>query len=539
MNGFPIAENYEKLTPVVERLYQHMDHIAQMALLPLFLLSVLMAYSQDLGVQGAVVTRLKRLVVTMLLLAAFPSLTGLIKTIGQEIAISIDNLEGIDQFLKAASEKASAYGSGVKSLLDFGNDLIISFFVSLSFLILYVSRYILVAFYHFYWMMLLVTGPLLILGNLFESTSNLAKNLFKSLVLVACWPIVWSILSAFLKALPFQDAYAIEGGYTAIVIMNLIIAIALLFSPFMLSQFCEGAIVGMGSGIVSAGAKAATAAIAPHAMRLTSWAGEKAFPTVKNWVPGHKELYKVYSKLAPKEQQARHFSKGRKYALLVFLVPAFARAAQPQINVRPGLSSVVCFEKAPDYIAIGDGRFFQAQKLGNNLLLRSTLANKETNLLVFGAGGLWASYLLQSNLVLPHSESVNCEKKAEDPPKKSEVQTRVLSSVKKNSLRAELLRKAWESSKHDYFTIRVRLKNESGTIWQPDWTKIVLRQERNSFSHSGLSSERKDVQVGASVVFDIQFTRPSISKNRGFIVIPSNQGEIELLVEKGGNDEAL
>jgi hypothetical protein len=520
---FPIAEHYEKLAPIIERLYHHTDHIAQLALLPLFLLSVLMAYSDDLGIQGAVVSRLKRLIITMLLLAAFPSLTGFIKNIGQEIALSIDNLNGIDEFLKAASEKASGYSSGVKTLLDFGNDLVISLLVSVSFVILYVARYLLVAFYHFYWMILLVTGPFMILGNLFEGTSNLTKNLFKSLMLVASWPIVWSILSAFLKALPFQDAYAIEGGYTAIVIMNLIIAIGLLFSPFMLSQFCEGAIVGMGSGIVSTGARAATAFVGPKAAAIAAKLGDKAYPVAKKFVPSRQAIYNSASKLA---------SKAKLSALALLLVPIFAKASQQTINVRPGLSSVVCFTKSPDSIAIGDGRFFQAQKMGTNLLLRSTLPNKETNLLVFAGGSLGTSYKLQSNLVLPHSESVDCDKKPE-PPKPAVPIQRILSTISKSGLRAELLRKAWESPKHDYFTIRVRLVNQSASTWRPDWSKIALKQESRRFSHSGLSSERKEVPPGGKVTFDVQFTRPEIAPRRGFIEIPSKQGTVELLVEKG------
>jgi hypothetical protein len=526
MTAFPIAENYEKLTPIVERLYHHTDHIAQIAILPLFLLSVLMAYSEDLGIQGAVVSRLKRLIITMVLLVAFPSLTGFIKNIGQEIAMSIDNLEGIDQFLKAASDKASSYSTGVKSLLDFGNDLIVSLMVSVSFVILYLARYILIAFYHFYWMILLVTGPFMILGHLFEGTSNLTKNLFKSLMLVAAWPIVWSILSAFLKALPFQDAYSIEGGYTAIVIMNLIIAIGLLFSPFMLSQFCEGTIVGMGSGIVSTGARAATAFVGPKAAAIATTLGSKAYPVVSKYVPSRKTIYSAASKLA---------SKSKLSVLALFLIPFVASASSTAINVRPGLSSVVCFAKSPDSIAIGDGRYFQAQKIGNNLLLRSTVQDKETNLLIFAGGSLATSYKLQSNLILPHSESVDCDKKPEPPKSARPVAAlKILSTATKNGLRAELLRKAWESSKRDYFTIRVRLVNQSATTWQPDWSKVTLKQGAKLFAHSGLSSERRDIPPGSRVSFDVQYTRPEIARNRGFLEIPSKEGTLELLVEKGG-----
>lgn len=531
-NASGITENYEKLMPIVERLYQHTDGIAHIALLPLFLLSVLMAFSQDLGIQGAVVSRLKRLVVTMLLLAAFPSLTGLIKNIGQEIALSIDNLDGIDGFLKAASERAKGYSLSLNSLLDFGNDLIVSALVAISYVLLYAARYLLVAFYHFYWMILVVTGPLLILGTLFESTSNLTKNLFKNLMLVACWPMVWAILSAFLKALPFQDAYTIEGGYTAIVVMNLILALGLLFSPFMLSQFCEGAIVGTGSGLVSNGAKALQSFVMPKLSMMAIRAGEKISPYAQKHVPSIKSVSKYVR---------RH--SGRGLSILLALMPMLGLAMPQSINVRMGYSSVVCFQKSPDSIAIGDARFFQAQRVGNNLLLRSAAPMKESNLLVFSSGRLSETYKLLSDPILPHTESTNCDTKIETSSQanaktktnKKAVVERIFSQVKKDGLRADLLRKAWESQKRDYFTIRVRLVNNSKGVWTPDWSKVVLRQESKKFTHTGLSSERREVQVGGQITFDVQFTRPEIASNRGFLFIPSKQGDLELLVEKGAS----
>jgi len=524
-NSEGIAENYEKLMPIVERLYQHMDGIAHIAILPLFLLSVVMAFSQDLGIEGAVVSRLKRLVVTMLLLAAFPSLTGLIKNIGQEIALSIDNLDGIDAFLKAASERAKAYSLDLKSLLDFGNDLIVSALVAISYLCLYVSRYLLVAFYQFYWMILVVTGPLLILGTLFESTANLTKNLFKNLFQVACWPIIWALLSAFLKALPFQDAYAIDGGYTAIVVMNLILAVSLLFSPFMLGQFCEGAIVGTGSGLVSTGARALQGLVMPKLSLMAIKAGEKAYPQVQKLLPSRNSVSKFMNRGA-----------GKKFMVFMIFIPCLSFANKSSINVRVGLSSVVCFQKAPDSIAIGDARYFQAQRIGNNLLLRSAVSHKESNLLVFSGGSLAETYKLYSDPILPHTESVNCEvKKAKSPAKPRRSTPRIFSRVTKNGFRAELLRKAWEPPKRDYFTLRVRLMNNSNTVWVPDWSKIVLKQNSKSFLHTGLSSERKEIQVGASVTFDVQFTRPEIASNRGHLLIPSKQQTLELLVEKGAS----
>src|SRR5690606_980068 len=118
---------------------------------------------------------------------------------------------------------------------------------------------------------------------------------------------------------PFQDAYAIEGGYTAVVVLNFIIAIGMLFSPFLLSKFCEGAIVGMGSGLVSAGARAATGFVMPKAGALAAKMGEKGHHAIKPYIPTRQSVYRGYKWLASKP-----FNKTNK--CLIFFAPLLAHA---------------------------------------------------------------------------------------------------------------------------------------------------------------------------------------------------------------------
>src|SRR5690606_38377554 len=145
--------------------------------------------------------------------------------LGVEVAKSIDNLAGIDMVLEAASKRAESYSFDLQGLLTLGSDLVMATLVLVSFLILVVARYFLLAFQHFYWLLLVVLGPFLILGMLFETSSGITKGLFKNMFQVACWPVIWSVLSAFLKALPFAAAYSTEGGLVTIITLNLIIAV--------------------------------------------------------------------------------------------------------------------------------------------------------------------------------------------------------------------------------------------------------------------------------------------------------------------------
>lgn len=274
----PQIEEYERLLPVAKALYTHTNELAWQLLLPLFLVACVMAYSSDLGLAGSVLSRVKRLVLVVLLLAAFPTIAEFAQIIGVEIAKSIDDMSGIDMVLDAAKKRSEVYSLDLQGLLNLGNDFVMGVFVLLSYLILVIARFALLAFQHFYWLLLVVLAPFLILGTLFESASGITKGLFKNMFQVAAWPVIWAVLSAFLKVIPFADAYATEGGYVTIITLNLIIAVALLFSPFIVSQLCEGVNISIGEKIKGGVIKAAAIAnpkIAAVARETSRYANEK------------------------------------------------------------------------------------------------------------------------------------------------------------------------------------------------------------------------------------------------------------------------
>jgi hypothetical protein len=244
-------------------------------LLPLFLISVAFSYTTDLGLTGAILIRLKRLVLVALLLVTFPMIAEFCQVLGIEIAKSIDNMAGIDMVLQAASQRAETYSFDLQGLLNLGSDLVMGTLVIVSFLILVVARFLLLAFQHFYWFLLVALGPFLILGMLFDASAGITRGLFKNMIQISCWPIIWSVLSAFLKALPFASAYSGVGGFVTVITLNLIIAIALLFSPFLVSQLCEGVSLSVGDTL-RRGALNAVAVINPKALAITSASKAKA-----------------------------------------------------------------------------------------------------------------------------------------------------------------------------------------------------------------------------------------------------------------------
>ncbi len=268
-HALPSVEEYEKLIPVARALYEHTSALSWQMLLPMFLVSIALGYSADLGLSGVVLTRVKKLVLVALLLVSFPMMAEFCQVLGIEVARSIDDMTGIDAVLEAASKRADEYSFDLKGLLNLGSDFIVGSLVLVSYLILVFARFFLLAFQHFYWMLLVVLGPFMILAMLFDATTGITKGLFKNMIQVSVWPVIWSVLSAFLKALPFASTYEVEGGLITIITLNIIIAVALLFSPFIVSQLCEGVDLSVGNTLRK-GVVRALAATNPKGLAISA-----------------------------------------------------------------------------------------------------------------------------------------------------------------------------------------------------------------------------------------------------------------------------
>jgi hypothetical protein len=185
---------------------------------------------------------LKRALISSLLLAAFPEISQSIISIADGVAEKIDSMNTLDSVIRMAKEKSESYPSGTSSILLGFNDLLMATLAFLSFLILYIARYLMIAMYHFFWTFYIVAAPLLLLFNLFQATGNITANLFRGMIEVASWKIIWAILGAMLTSLAFGDAYQAEGGYVTTIVMNFVIAVAMLATPlFVKSLSGQGA----------------------------------------------------------------------------------------------------------------------------------------------------------------------------------------------------------------------------------------------------------------------------------------------------------
>lgn len=244
--------NMEVLGSLVKDLHQSLSQLFYLMLPVGIIFSVAFSYFKSGDPNYPDI--LKRALVASLLLATFPEMSNLILDICDGIAAKIDNMNGLDTFLRMAQEKSQSYSTAKNVLLLKFDDLVISILSLVSFVLLLVARYITVALYYFFWVLLSILSPLMILAYIFPETAGVTKNLYRGLIEVAAWKILWAVMSAMLTSLAFGNIYQTEGSYLTLMVLNFVIAIALLCTPLMMKSLVGDGIQGMAQTIGTAAA---------------------------------------------------------------------------------------------------------------------------------------------------------------------------------------------------------------------------------------------------------------------------------------------
>lgn len=275
---------FELLGSLMRDLHQEFVLMYYLLLPVFFSLAIAVAWFRSPSGSPEFLDILKRTIIATVLLVAFPDIAKAIVTVADGIAERVDKLNSLDTIIRMAEEKSESYSVTPTSILLQFNDLIIAVLSFISFMILYVARYLTVAMYHFFWTFFLIAAPLLLLFNIFEGTSQITKNLFKGMIEVACWKIVWAILGAMLSALSFGDAYQAEGNYLTLIVMNFVISVAMLMTPMMVKSLVGSGIQSMSStiGAAAAGAIIATPAKSMMVARTSRGAINTAGSFVQN-----------------------------------------------------------------------------------------------------------------------------------------------------------------------------------------------------------------------------------------------------------------
>lgn len=227
-------ENFELLGELAHKLHSELRNTYYLLLPIFFCVSLVITWLKALTGGPDFIEAVKRAFISTLLLAGFQEITDVILFITTGLADKISDMQSLNMFMQMAGDKAKSYTASPMSLVLAFNDLIVATLSFLSYIILYIARYIMVAVYHFSWVFLSLMAPILLLFHIFSPKITL--NLFKSMIEIASWKVVWAVLSAMLAALPFGNAYATSGNYLTVIVLNFVIAISMLCTPLVVKS---------------------------------------------------------------------------------------------------------------------------------------------------------------------------------------------------------------------------------------------------------------------------------------------------------------
>jgi hypothetical protein len=243
-----------------------------------------------------------RVFIAALLLVALPEIMNLLATFTDSVVNELGGFNDFSHVLDRLGDKFKSLSFSWVSV----KDMVLILISLLSFFVLYVTVYLADAFFVFSWMLLYVMSPILIALYVLPSTAGATMALFKSLIQVCAWKILWCVICCLLWSFAFSDINQPnqEINFLTAIIVNLMLVFSVLMIPKLTSAFLGGGIAGVADGFGSAilGAVSMTpAAIAAKAVapingaknmaKKQLWTNpkRKAVNFAKNKIKGGKE----------------------------------------------------------------------------------------------------------------------------------------------------------------------------------------------------------------------------------------------------------
>lgn len=192
-------------------------------------------------------TLVGRALIAALLLHAYPDITNIIADVTDAVAGKLGDLNNFKLILDRMGDKLGELSFSWVSFKETVM-LLISF---LTFFILYFSIHIADSFYIYVWVMLYVFSPLLIALFVLPVTASATSALFRSLIEVAAWKIVWSVIATLLwsSALSQINNQGSQVSFLTAIGFNIILAGSLLLTPFVVHALAGSGLAQMGKDL--------------------------------------------------------------------------------------------------------------------------------------------------------------------------------------------------------------------------------------------------------------------------------------------------
>ena len=200
---------------------------------------VLEYFKFPLGGGSLIPQLVSRVLIASIMLYSLPEVMNTLANVTDSITAEISKQHDPAMVAEKLIERAKDFNP---HLWSSWKDVILQSFTWATFFLLYLSVHLSNAGVALVWTVLYVFSPLLIALYILPPTSMATKALYRSLIEVCCWKIVWSTLAVLLwsTALSQVNKPESEVNIITVVAYNLILAASLLMTPLVVNALASG-----------------------------------------------------------------------------------------------------------------------------------------------------------------------------------------------------------------------------------------------------------------------------------------------------------
>ena len=190
----------------------------------------------------------KRVFLSLFFLWSFEYVTEIIAFVSDGI---VERMGGLGRLSKVLKELQKSFQGEMPGMMQFRQMLI--FLINFAcYLIALLSFYLTEILSHFIYAVLYVVSPLAFLCMIPTQTQHIPKNIYKGIINIAIWRILWSILGAMLFEF-IRSPMVTWGNFVMSALVNLCIGASMLLIPFFASSLVSDGGRGVASAAVSLG----------------------------------------------------------------------------------------------------------------------------------------------------------------------------------------------------------------------------------------------------------------------------------------------
>lgn len=206
-----------------------------------------------------------RVLIAAFLLHSYPEFTNALSDFTDALVAKIGGFNEFHHVLDRMGDKLKTLTWSWISI----KDALILGFSFITFFLLYISVFIANAGVIFVWLLLYVFSPILIVFFVLPSTAQITKALYRALIEVCAWKVVWATLAALLWSSALSEINKTDVNFLTVISLNIILALSLLFTPFIVSALTSKGLSSVATTAMGMAAGAAAFTPGSLATKLT------------------------------------------------------------------------------------------------------------------------------------------------------------------------------------------------------------------------------------------------------------------------------